>query len=462
VIILSSFGCVGCIIVSRADSIGMAIAGQAISALSQGAQPVIHAIASEILPRRYRPIAQASTNTAATMGGILGLLIGGALTLNNPGGFRTFWYITAGAYGLSTLVVFILYHPPARELQQKYTTKEKLAQLDWVGYFLLIAGLVLFSFSLTSAISVYPWKSAQILAPLIVGSLLLAGFAVYEWKFTRTGMLHHDLFNRGRNFAIAELCILAEGISFFAANNYFGFEVAVLYGQDQFHAGLYYTVAWFSLLVSTWMAGVYCSRSKTVRLPTALAFISFTLFNALMASLTPAKGRKNILGYAPFLGLGLGTALNALVVVAQLSTPPELISITTGLMIATRSFGGTIALSIYTAVFSDQLTTELPAKVAAATIPLGFDASHLGQLLGALTSGNTTAIGLVPGVSPSILQAAGAGIKEAYSLGFRYVWVTAAAFAALAVIGKNFFGLPSLPKGRSILIFMRNRRRLPY
>ncbi|KAK5047530.1 hypothetical protein LTR84_006627 [Exophiala bonariae] len=438
VIVLSSFGCVGCIIVSRSNSIGMAIAGQGISALSQGAQPVIHAIASEILPRKHRPFAQASTNTAAFVGGILGLLVGGALTNNNPSGFRTFWYITAGLYGLSTIVVVILYHPPVRELQQKYTTREKLAQLDWIGYFLLITGLVLFSFSLTSAISVYAWKSAQILAPLIVGSLLLLAFAVYEWKFTRTGMLHHDLFTRGRNFAIAELCILAEGISFFAANNYFGFEAAVVYGQDQFHAGLYYTVSWWSAFIATWLTGIYCSRSKTVRLPTTLAFISFALFSALMASLTPSRGRANILGYAPFLGLGLGTALNTLVVVAQLSTPPELISITTGLMIATRSFGGTIALSIYTAVFSDQLTTELPAKVAAAAVPLGFDPSELGHLIGALTSGNATAIGLVPGISHEILQAAGMGIKEAYSLGFRYVWITAAAFSALAVVGATF------------------------
>lgn len=442
VIVLSSFGCVGCIIVSRSNSIGMAIAGQAIGALSHGAQPVIHAIASEILPRKHRPFAQASTNTAAYLGGVVGLLMGGALTNNNPSGFRTFWYITAGLYALATLGVTLLYHPPVRELQQKYTTREKLAQLDWIGYFLLITGLVLFSFSLTSAISMYPWRSAQILAPLIAGSLLLISFAIYEWKFTRTGMLHHDLFSRGRNFAIAELCILAEGITFFAANNYFGFEAAVLYSQDQFHAGLYYTISWWAGFIATWITGVYCSRSKTVRLPTTLAFICFTLFGALMASLTPENGRKNILGYALFLGLGLGTALNTLVVVAQLSTPPELISITTGLMLATRSFGGTIALSIYTAIFSNEMTTGLPAKVAAATIPLGFDPSHLGQLIGAMTSHNETAIGLIPGISPSILQAAGGGILDAYSVGFRYVWITAAAFAALAIIGKNF--LPTI------------------
>ena len=91
VVVLSSASCIGCIVVSRADTIGMAIAGQAVSALSQGCQPTIHAIASEILPRKYRPLAQSSINLAAALGGALGLLIGGAFTVNNPNGFRTYW-----------------------------------------------------------------------------------------------------------------------------------------------------------------------------------------------------------------------------------------------------------------------------------------------------------------------------------------------------------------------------------
>jgi MFS family permease len=434
VVVLSCGACIGCIVVSRADYIGIAIAGQAIGSLGQGAQPVIHAIASEILPRKYRPLAQSCTNTAAALGGLVGLLVGGAVTLNNPNGFRIYWYIAAGFYAITTLIIVLLYHPPVRELQTKFTTREKLARLDWIGYFLLITGLVLFSFSLTSSITIYPWTSPHILAPLVVGIVLLIAFFVYEWKFTRTGMLHHDLFSRGRNFVVAELCIFVEGMVFFASNNYFGFEIAVLYDQNQFKAGLYYTVAWYTLIVSTIIAGIYCSRSKTIRLPLMLAFGSFTLYNVLMATLNVST-RKNPLGYAIFLGLGLGTALNALVVVAQLSTPPELISITTGLMIATRSFGGTVALSIYTAIFSSTLTRDLPAKVAAATVPLGLKPTYLGQLLGALTSGDSAALAKIPGVSPKILEAAGLAVKQSYALGFRYVWVTTAAFAALAVIG---------------------------
>jgi hypothetical protein len=131
----------------------------------------------------------------------------------------------------------------------------------------------------------YDWKSAHILAPLIVGAALLIAFFVYEWKFTRTGMLYHDLFSRGRNFAVAEVCLLIEGMLFLTANNWFGYGVAVLYGLNQFKSGLYYSVGWYCLIASTLIAGVYCSRTKTIRLPTMLACGSFGLFNAFMAGL---------------------------------------------------------------------------------------------------------------------------------------------------------------------------------
>ncbi|MCJ1471569.1 hypothetical protein MMC13_000209 [Lambiella insularis] len=339
IVVLSALSCIGCIIVSRADSIGMAIAGQAVGALAQGCQPTIHAVASEILPRKYRPLAQSSINIAAGLGGVVGLLVGGSLTLHNPDGFRIYWYIAASLNASTTVIIFLLYHPPVRELQLKYTLYEKLARLDWIGYFLLIAGPVLFSFSLTSSITVYPWRSAQILAPLVVGVLLLVAFFAYEWKITRTGVLHHDLFSRGHNFAVAELSIFVEGLIFFASNQYFGFEVAVMYDQNQFKAGLYYTTTWFVAMVSTTVAGIYCARSKTIKVLVLVAFGSFAVYNALMASLNLST-RRNVIGYAVFLGIGLGTVLNALIVVAQLSTPRELISTTTGLMIATRSFSG--------------------------------------------------------------------------------------------------------------------------
>ena len=52
--------------------------------------------------------------------------------------------------------------------------------------------------------------------------------------------------------------------------------------------------------------------------------------------------------------------------------------------------------------------------------------------------GNTALLTSIPGISPTILGAAGKAVRQSYLLGFRYVWVTAGVFAALAVIGAAF------------------------
>lgn len=51
-------------------------------------------------------------------------------------------------------------------------------------------------------------------------------------------------------------------------------------------------------------------------------------------------------GYPIFLGIGLGWSLTYLVTAAQLSAPPHMIAVTSGILLAIRSFGGSIALAI--------------------------------------------------------------------------------------------------------------------
>lgn len=51
-------------------------------------------------------------------------------------------------------------------------------------------------------------------------------------------------------------------------------------------------------------------------------------------------------GYPVLLGWALGMTLVALITIAQLSIPPELISIGSGLMISIRSLGATIGIAI--------------------------------------------------------------------------------------------------------------------
>lgn len=191
---------------------------------------------------------------------------------------------------------------------------------------MFVPGLILFSYALTSSSGVYAWSSSKIIGTLVIGALMLLMFIIYEWKFKKVGMLHHGLFSRGRNFAICLALIFTEGLAFFAANTYYAYETAALYDRDFFHAGLNFTVVFWSANVATVITGLYVSRTKTLRIPLVFATTCVTVFFASMASLTPST-QWSAVGFAVFLGIGLGSALNAVIVAAQLSTPPELIAL---------------------------------------------------------------------------------------------------------------------------------------
>jgi len=56
-------------------------------------------------------------------------------------------------------------------------------------------------------------------------------------------------------------------------------------------------------------------------------------------------------------------------------------------------------------------------------LPAGFDPTHLGQLIGAILSGQ--GIAAVPGGTPEIIGSAFAAAKHVQARGFRIVWLTA-------------------------------------
>lgn len=102
-------------------------------------------------------------------------------------------------------------------------------------------------------------------------------------------MFHHDLFANGWNFVIALVCVFAEDISFFAANNYFAFEVSVLYETDPLRTGIRYGINFIVCAVSAVLAGTVCSSTKKVRIPTVIAFCFMLIFFICMATATPGS-----------------------------------------------------------------------------------------------------------------------------------------------------------------------------
>lgn len=57
-------------------------------------------------------------------------------------------------------------------------------------------------------------------------------------------------------------------------------------------------------------------------------------------------------------------------------------------------------------------------------------------MIGDLAADNATALATVPGVTGQIIGAGVGGLYEAYSIGFRFVWIAAGCFTVIAAVCK--------------------------
>ncbi|EEU33741.1 uncharacterized protein NECHADRAFT_64974 [Fusarium vanettenii 77-13-4] len=186
--------------------------------------------------------------------------------------------------------------------------------------------------------------------------------------------------------------------------------------------GMFFIVGGLATIVFGWASTKY----RITRMPGILCLGLIVLFNVLMATTTPSTPEANYWGYAIFAGLGLGGTIPTFMVAAQLTTPPELISLVSGLVSVARPIGGVVGLAINNAIFHESLSTELRKKISAAVIPLGFSASSLDALISAITGGDEGALSEISGASPDIIAAAQGGQMKAYGIAFRNCWIAAA------------------------------------
>ena len=124
-------------------------------------------------------------------------------------------------WGITALALFFGYSPPKRHTRFDHLSFwQKIGRLDLPGCGLLLVGLTLLLTGLNLGGGLYVWTSAPVLATLVVGIVLLIAFGIYEWKFTKIGILNHELFrggkDRGRTFAILMGLMLMEGIMLYS------------------------------------------------------------------------------------------------------------------------------------------------------------------------------------------------------------------------------------------------------
>ncbi|KAL1862691.1 hypothetical protein VTK73DRAFT_6694 [Phialemonium thermophilum] len=219
----------GACICARATNVNMVIGGSIMSGFTLATLSIVQAIPSEVLPLKYRTVANGSAFLGGAFGGLLGA---GALTNQGPTKWRDIYWLQAGFHFSAAFLMLIGYFPRRRSDYQRLSFKEYVWLCDPVGSVLFVAGATLVLMSLDWAPDTYAYSDPHVAASLAVGLALLVGFGLYEWKGRPDGLISHAYFKNGYNFALATFAFGVEGWIFYSAVNSVGPALALNLGWE--------------------------------------------------------------------------------------------------------------------------------------------------------------------------------------------------------------------------------------
>ena len=158
-----------------------------------------------------------------------------------------------------------------------------------------------------------------------------------------------------------------------------------------------------------------------------------------LATIEPSQS-TNALVFAGLAGIGFGGPLVLIVAGVHLSVPHHLIATATAVTTSARACAATIFTAIYAASFSNRAAQLVPQYVGGAALAAGLPAKSIPAFIGALTANNQTELLAVPNVTPVVISAGVAALKQAMADSIRVVYMIAAPFGAVACLACLFMG----------------------
>ncbi|KAJ3543934.1 hypothetical protein NM688_g5798 [Phlebia brevispora] len=170
----------GSALCGAAQDMNMLIGGRAVQGMGGGGiLSITSIIVSDLVPLKERGLYNGLIGLTWGFATAIGPLVGGALAQN--GHWRWLFYLNLPICGVASALVLAFLHLPT----PAGTLREKVLRIDWVGIALSTLSTVSCVIALTWAGIRYPWSSAKILVPLILGLFGLAIFLLYEATLAR-------------------------------------------------------------------------------------------------------------------------------------------------------------------------------------------------------------------------------------------------------------------------------------
>jgi len=282
----------------------------------------------------------------------------------------------------------------------------------------------------------FAWTAAPVLSTLLIGVVGLAVFGAYEWKGTKTGILHHDLFTQSyslRTFMICLALMFAEGVLVFSFIVFYPVLTQAVFEPDLLRMTARVVTYYASSGAATIVFGYVSVKLRSIREALLTGFVLGLIGVIGMTTIQPGQNVSSLV-FAAFGGFGTAAVLSQGVSGVQLASRHSHLAIATALAVVSRAVSSTTFTSIYSAVVTRKLGSYIPSYVATAAVKAGLPAKSVPAFVEALAASQTEQLAKIPGVSPAIIQAGVSALKQAYADAIRYVFIIAVPFVLVATV----------------------------
>ena len=344
---------IGSALCGLAQNMPQLIAFRAIQGLGGGGLLVVAmAVVGDIVAPRDRGRYQGLFGGVFGVAVVAGPLLGGFFVDNLS--WRWIFYINLPLGLVALAVISIAFR--SRQAIERH-------RIDYLGTVVLAAGLSGIILYTSLGGTTHPWGAPGMLAVLVGGIALLALLPLIEAR-AEEPILPPELF-RNMTFRTTSAIGFVVGFALFGSVTFIPIYLQIVKGHSATDSGLLMTPMMLGVLVTSTGSGFLISRYGRYRvfpiLGTAIAAVGLYLLSTLEVA-TPTNVAA---GYMLLVGLGLGLVMQVLVLAAQNAVDYRLLGVATSGSTLFRQVGGSIGVSVFGAIFTNQLGHELVRRLPA-------------------------------------------------------------------------------------------------